>query len=408
MNILFVSPWSHGASISPIMQIATQVADFNNNVHFVTVKKSYIEYKSKKKEVEIASLPDNVAMHYVNNCFPVPSIAYPFVNPIEEYRKLLRIVKINDIDILHFCCPEHLICLPILKKKSFANSPIVLSLNDFPGIDWFYGNKFVDLVGLLYTKYVSLRILASADAIVPSSTRNRKILELYGLENRERRVSTYGGSYGVDTHFFKPCNKAAKIQLRERFGLPADAFIILFAGRLAKVKRIDLLIQSFKHIEERLKNSFLLIVGDGPEKQALKELASVSCSDNCKFMNFVNHATLAELYAASDLFVLLSSGEGLPVSLLEATSSGLPAIVSNVGGSSDIITTGFNGYVLDTVNEVTITDSVADIEVNYAKFSRNARTRAERESDWSVIIGNYLEIYRSLLEYGELHQDLNY
>src|SRR5450756_1821062 len=112
MNILFVSPWSHAASISPIMQIATQVADFNNNVHFVTVKKSYIEHKSKKKEVEIASLPDNVAMHYVNNFFPVPSIAYPFVNPIEEYRKLLRIVKINDIDILHFCCPEHLVCLP--------------------------------------------------------------------------------------------------------------------------------------------------------------------------------------------------------------------------------------------------------------------------------------------------------
>ena len=68
MNILYVSPFSHGVNISPILNIAHLIANEGHKVHFYTVKTSYIEFKGDKS-LEMAELPNNVKMHYIKNHF---------------------------------------------------------------------------------------------------------------------------------------------------------------------------------------------------------------------------------------------------------------------------------------------------------------------------------------------------
>lgn len=395
MNILYVSPFSHGVNVSPILNIAHLIANEGHNVHFYTVKTSYIEFKGDES-LEMAELPDNVQMHYIKNRFVVPSVAYPFINPIKEYKDLKKIIQKNDIDLVHFNFPEHLICLPLLKRSGII--PAVLSINGIPGYDWFYGIKSIDFIGKMYSKFISSRAIKQADAIVPlSSNLSDTLLSLDLCDNNSIfNVTSYGGSYGVDTELFKPCDPDKKMELREKYGLPSNSIIIIYAGRFVKVKRLDKLIKLFNKLKLELDDVFLLMVGDGPEKGNLINLTSNS--QDTKFMGFVNQQTLSELYSTSDIFVLLSSGEGNPGSLMEACSSGLPALVTNVGANEKIVHEGINGFILREVNDSnSIIDKISSITKNYEKFSKNSRQIAVKELSWDSIVKNHIKLYNNLV-----------
>lgn len=397
MNILYVSPFSHGVNISPILNIAHLVANEGHNVHFFTVKTSYMEFKGNAS-FKMAKIPDNVHMHYIKNRFIIPSIAYPFINPIKEYTDLKRIIKENDIDLIHFNFPEHLICLPMLRKLDLG-VPFVLSINGIPGYDWFYGNKYVDYIGKVYSKFISSYIIKKADYIVPLySNVTNTLISLGFNENNIINVASYGGSYGVDTELFKPLDHENRINIREKYGLSKDAFILIYAGRLVEVKRLDLLIKIFKVLKSEINNAFLLIVGDGPKKEDLIKLSWGNYSKDIKFMDFVNPEILSEIYAASDIFMLISSGEGNPGSLMEACSSGLPAIVSDVGANSDIIQNDINGYVMDEMCEDKLIEKIIWITENYTFFSKNARIKAIKELSWGSIIENHINLYSNLVD----------
>ena len=128
---------------------------------------------------------------------------------------------------------------------------------------------------------------------------------LMGLNPNLTTLSQYGGCYGIDTELFKPFSCEKKAELRSKYHLPEDAFIITYAGRFVPVKRIDLLIRSFNTLKNRLKNAYLLLVGDGPEKPNLQRLAREN--PNIQFLNFLNQKLLSELYGASDMIPPLTS-----------------------------------------------------------------------------------------------------
>lgn len=138
---------------------------------------------------------------------------------------------------------------------------------------------------------------------------------------------------------------AQRAQLKLDFRLAADDRVIICTGRLVKLKQVDLLIQAFYQTQQRLKQCKLLIVGEGPEKNALENLAhSLGLEQQLCFTGFrqdVNH-----LLACSDVFVQCSTTEGLSRSILEAMASPLPCIVTDVGGNHELIAEGKNGYLV--------------------------------------------------------------
>lgn len=392
MNILYVSPFSHGVNVSPILDIAHLVANEGHDVHFYTVKTPYIEFNGNKS-LKMAEIPGNVRMHYIKNRYLIPSVAYSFINPVTEYRDLKRIVKENNIDLVHFNFPEHLICLPLLKKSGLG-VPTVLSINGVTGYDWFYGNRFIDFVGKIYFKHIASRAIRNADAVITPSSKSEKTLTSMGLNPNLTTLSQYGGCYGIDTELFKPFSCEKKAELRSKYHLPEDAFIITYAGRFVPVKRIDLLIRSFNTLKTRLKNAYLLLVGDGPEKPNLQRLAREN--PNIQFLNFLNQKLLSELYGASDMFVLLSSGEGNAVGVMEACSSALPSLVSDAGATSNIVKDGRNGFVTDP-HEEEIIDNILKINQNHDELSKGARNIALEKFSWDSIVKNHIELYKNLI-----------
>lgn len=136
-------------------------------------------------------------------------------------------------------------------------------------------------------------------------------------------------------------------------------FRILFLGRLAHPKRPDLLIESIKH----LPHVQLDIVGDGPLKEKCEILENV---------NFIGAVASFDDFNDYDLFALISDSEGMPMSALEAASAGIPLLLSDVGGCSELVMG--NGILVDNDPEQ-IVRSIEHMQKNYTTFKKEALHR---------------------------------
>lgn len=139
---------------------------------------------------------------------------------------------------------------------------------------------------------------------------------------------------GIDTtKFGKACDTAA---VRKEWNIPLDAPVIGTVGRLAEIKRQDLLVRAFAHLLRKLPTAHLLLVGDGPMRSELERLA-----DNlgvCQAVHFAGYREDRDrLLHAMDIFTLTSRSEGMPLSVLEAWAAGVPVVAAHVGGLPELI-----------------------------------------------------------------------
>jgi len=136
---------------------------------------------------------------------------------------------------------------------------------------------------------------------------------------------------GLDLDRFAGIDEPARHTARAKLGVGADEVVCTFVGRIAPIKRVDLLIDAFARAHSADSRLRLWIVGDGEERPALERRASsLGLSDVCRFHGY--QGDLVPIWAASDLAVLTSRNEGTPVSLIEAAAAGLPAVSTDVGG----------------------------------------------------------------------------
>jgi glycosyltransferase involved in cell wall biosynthesis len=140
---------------------------------------------------------------------------------------------------------------------------------------------------------------------------------------------------GVDTDFFRP-EAEKKDLIKDKLSLKKESRILIFAGRLVERKGVDSLIKAFASMRTASGNPVLIIAGTGDMEAALKELASdVKVSERVRFAREVHN--IEDYYKCADLFILPSESEGLPNSLLEAMSSSVAAVVSDIPGMRELI-----------------------------------------------------------------------
>jgi teichuronic acid biosynthesis glycosyltransferase TuaC len=192
--------------------------------------------------------------------------------------------------------------------------------------------------------------------------------------------------HGVDAELFKPAQN--RDVLRSTLGISGPT--LLTAGHLIERKGIHIAVEALKY----LPTFSLLIAGDGPEDSSLKTLAlKYGVSDRITFLGHVNQAALAEYYAASDAFILMSSREGIANVMMESMSCGTPVVATNVYGAPEIITCPEAGILIPSR---TVSALVTGIEALFSNMpTRDATRNHASQFNWSETTRNHVEIYKT-------------
>jgi glycosyltransferase involved in cell wall biosynthesis len=190
------------------------------------------------------------------------------------------------------------------------------------------------------------RLLRDADAFVTISGETRAEFLAAGLDpDRVHHIP-----HGVDTERFRPAAPPERSALRTALGLPGDARIVTYAGRLLRGKGLDLLVDAFADLAARDAAARLVLVGSGrgqalDVEHALRErVAARSVSDQVVFTGRVEN--VADWLRASDVFAFPSLFEAMPLAVIEAAACGLLCVASRVGGVPDVIEDGISGWLV--------------------------------------------------------------
>jgi 1,2-diacylglycerol 3-alpha-glucosyltransferase len=143
----------------------------------------------------------------------------------------------------------------------------------------------------------------------------------------------------IDTDSFRPAPAADRQRLRQRFGL--DGPTIIYAGRLAREKRIEVLIRALPEMRRRMPDTLLALAGHGSERARLERLAHAQgVGAHVRFLGTLSKRDLAAAFQAADLFAIASTSESQSMVLLQAMSAGLPVVAARAGALPEYVTPG--------------------------------------------------------------------
>ncbi|WP_438014360.1 glycosyltransferase [Sorangium sp. So ce315] len=203
---------------------------------------------------------------------------------------------------------------------------------------------------------------------------------------------------GIDLSRFRP-DAAARARIRAELGIPQDAWVAGAVGRLSQVKNHALLLRAAAAAGVLSDSGRLLLVGDGPEAAPLRALAGeLGIGDRVVFAG--ERHDVPELLSSSDVFVLSSNSEGLPLSMVEAMATGLPVISTAVGGIPALVADGETGFLVPSGDVDALAAKLAvlkaDPEQARAMGKRGQKLALERYSA-EHMMASYMDIYEALL-----------
>ena len=195
-------------------------------------------------------------------------------------------------------------------------------------------------------------------------------------------------------------NLPEKGEFRKKYLIRDDEKIILYLGRLHKIKGIDILINAFSSIVEKISNVKLVIAGpnDGFLSILKKQTEDLKISDKILFTGPLYERNKLEAYVDADIYVLPSVYETFPMTVLEACACGTPVIVTDRCGIADIIENV--GYVVkydvDQLKKAII-KLLSDDELKIS-FGENGKKMVRRDFVWDQFVNLFEEIYESVIQ----------
>jgi glycosyltransferase involved in cell wall biosynthesis len=179
----------------------------------------------------------------------------------------------------------------------------------------------------------------------------------------------------------------------------------LFLGRMCVKKGTYDLVNAFAALPENVRaRSRLVLAGDG-DLAEIRALAA-PLGDRVRVLSWIDSAERERLLAQSDVFVLPSYNEGVPMSLLEAMASGLPSIVTPVGGIPDVFSHGVQGLVVDPAHVADLSAAMASLATDDAErlaAGRRAHERA-RSFDVHTYARRLVDIYQRIAPVSEYRE----
>jgi len=256
---------------------------------------------------------------------------------------------------------------------------------------------FVDRIHRVIDRFCLNRI----DSLVAVSedVKEAYIQRYPDLRNKDK-IRVISGS-GVDLDAFTIKDRES---IRKVLEFNDKDFLVLFVGRLERIKNVEFLIRSFSLLKCKVNSAKLLIAGRGPEEPNLRELArDLGVEGDVLFLGEVNPLMMPGMYNCADVLAITSFSESGPTVARESLACGTPVVSTNVGNMAEIIRhEPLIGAVVNTFDEELFSSELCKIATNRGKHDAHhvkslCRNTALNNFGAEKVTSDYIKIYSDLI-----------
>ena len=303
-------PYINGVSTS-IAMLEKGLRELGHEVFIVTVNPENMQYKYEDDEriIRIPGIPIGIYDYRLTGIYPL--------------RAITKIKKWN-LDIIHTHTEFGVGTFGRILAKQF-NIPLVHTYHTMYEDYVYYITKgYFDKSSRKIVEYLTKFYCdkTAKELIVPSKKTYDMFKDKYQFEKEIHIVPT-----GIDIKRFKKSNfkKEQILGLKKELGIKPDEFVILFVGRIAKEKNIDLLLKCHVEILKKHKNVKLVIVGSGPDYEHYIEMSKqLKIENNVIFTSSIPWEEIPIYYQLADVFTTASNTETQGLTLIEAMAGSIP------------------------------------------------------------------------------------
>lgn len=206
---------------------------------------------------------------------------------------------------------------------------------------------------------------------------------------------------GIDLENFPFRKLEARTKIRKELNIEENKKILISVGRLHEAKGCPYLIKAMKILKEKYPHILLIVLGEGPEGKKIEEqIKELKLEKNILLLG--QKENISEYLNASDVFVMPSLWEGLPIALLEAMACGLPVVATRVGGVPEVVEDGKSGFLVELKNPRGLAEKIIKTlemsEEERKKMGERGRKIVEKKFSIEQMVKEYENLYQELLE----------
>ena len=377
MHILYVA--GHYFGNPDLVGLSLELAQRNHHVNVATCFRSIDKHRHRQA----------VKLFEINPLMTIHSIGYKLAFPLA---RIYRIIKEQGVEIVHVLGDYSTNVASAAFVSKVANVPFVYTIQ---GVGMSTDSLVADTIMKLHNRTIERVIAKSARRVILLSRRLLSTAKEYGVE--ESRIVVIPS--GVDHDYFDPeryeIKKKADL-LHKEFDI-GDSIVVGYVGRLIPAKGLTYLISAVKQIQSEHLSASLVIVGDGPQRTNLERIAK---DMRIKAIFTGWQVDPLPYYALMDIFVLPSLFEGLPNVILEAMAMEKPIVATDVGGASDLVRNGENGFLVPPSDIESLAGAIktlgfdTDLRLNMGNVSRNI---IRKNFDLGILVSKVEKVYEETL-----------
>ena len=294
-------------------------------------------------------------LSYENRVLRLPGIQlkqmYGYVLTSPLHIRAYQIVKEMDLDILH-AHTEFGIGIFARIVARLMHKPLVVTYHttyeDYTHYVNVFKSKAVEKIAKKTVSQLSKLYIETSDGAISPSQKTKEMLKGYGIK---REINVIPTGLNLDKFKAEHVDLKAVQAFKDEYHLQ-DKLVILYVGRIAEEKSIDLIMEGFAKIDQNEIPSRLIIIGAGPQEDELKRLAKqLKASDTIVFAGKRPSNTIPIYYHAADCFVSASLTETQGMTFIEALASGKIVFAREDKVLSDLIEPNKNGYFFEDAED---------------------------------------------------------